>query len=305
MPRALLLLPLLAAQAAAAAVKPSCVFILVDDLGHNDVAYNNRSADGTTAGRLIQSPNIDEMADTGIKLLNYYVQPICTPTRSALMTGRYAFRWGATGYTIGSPDPWGVPLDEVFFPELLQQRGWTTAVFGKWHMGMFKKEYLPTSRGFNYSTGMLSGASDHYSHITDGAYDWHHMETPNFDVDGRYAGNLVRDDALAFFERVSGGGGGTDGQQQQQQQEEPFFLYLPFQECHSPFQVDANYSALYPHLPAGPRRTLPGMVTHTDEMIGDVVRALKQHKRWDDTLVIFSAGTRAPSCGSCCLLPAG
>jgi arylsulfatase A-like enzyme len=69
---------------------PNAVFILVDDLGHNDVAYNNRSADGTTAGRLIQSPNIDEMADTGIKLLHYYVQPICTPTRSALMTGRYA-----------------------------------------------------------------------------------------------------------------------------------------------------------------------------------------------------------------------
>ena len=62
-------------------------------------------------------------------------------------------------------------------------------------------------------------------------------------------------------------------------------VYLPFQECHSPFQVDANYSALYPHLPEGPRRTLPGMVTHTDEMIGDVVRALKQHHQWDDTLV--------------------
>ena len=93
--------------------KPSAVFILVDDLGHNDVGYNNRSADGSTAGRKIISPNIDEMADTGIKLLHYYVQPICTPTRSALMTGRYAFRWGATGYTIGSQDPWGVPLDET------------------------------------------------------------------------------------------------------------------------------------------------------------------------------------------------
>ena len=112
--------------------KPSAVFILVDDLGHNDVGYNNRSADGKTAGRRIQSPNIDLMADTGLKLLQYYVQPICTPSRSALMTGRYAFRWGATAYTIGSPEPWGVPLDEVFFPELLQQRGWVTAVFGKW-----------------------------------------------------------------------------------------------------------------------------------------------------------------------------
>ena len=168
------------------AAKPSAVFILVDDLGHNDVAYNNRSADGSTAGRKIISPNIDEMADTGIKLLHYYVQPICTPTRSALMTGRYAFRWGATGYTIGSQDPWGVPLDETFFPELLQARGWVTAMFGKWHMGMFKEDYLPTSRGFNYSTGMLSGASDHYTHVVEGAYDWHAMEQPNFEAAGRF-----------------------------------------------------------------------------------------------------------------------
>eukprot|EP01052_Picozoa_sp_SAG31_P025231 SAG31_NODE_2200_length_6208_cov_2.781306_3_plen_534_part_00 len=198
------------------------------------------------------------------------------------MTGRYAFRWGATAYTIGSPEPWGVPLDEIFFPELLQQRGWTTAAFGKWHMGLFKPEYLPTARGFNFSTGMLSGASDHYSHMVDGAYDWHHMTEPNFDADGRYAGKLVRDDALEFLRQVSG------------LYPQPFFLYLPFQECHSPFQVDANYSALYPHLPEGPRRTLPGMVTHTDEMIGDVIRALKDQRRWDNTIVLFSADNGGP-----------
>ena len=126
-----------------------------------------------------------------------------------------------------------------FFPELLQKRGWVTAIFGKWHMGMFKKEYLPTSRGFNFSTGMLSGASDHYSHVVEGAYDWHAMDQPNFGAAGRYAGNLVRDDALAFIEKVSGAGGSSA---------QPFFLYLPFQECHSPFQVDANYTDFYPHL---------------------------------------------------------
>ena len=109
------------------------------------------------------------------------------------------------------------------------------------HMGMFKEQYLPQNRGFNFSTGMLSGKSDHYTHVADGAYDWHSMASPNFAVAGRYAGKLVRDDALAFIEQVSGS------------TPQPFFLYLPFQECHSPFQVDANYSALYPHLPAGPR----------------------------------------------------
>jgi arylsulfatase B/arylsulfatase I/J len=148
--------------------------------------------------------------------------------------------------------------------------------------GMFKPQYLPQHRGFNFSTGMLSGASDHYTHVVDGAYDWHAMDQPDYEADGRYAGNLVRDDALAFLQRVSGA------------QPQPFFLYLPFQECHAPFQVDTNYSALYPQLPKGPRRTLPGMVTHTDEMIGDVVRALKQHGRWEETVVIFSADNGGP-----------
>ena len=72
-------------------------------------------------------------------------------------------------------------------------------------MGMFKEGYLPQRRGFNFSTGMLSGASDHYTHMVDGAYDWHKMEQPNFGADGRYAGKLVRDDALAFFGQVSAG----------------------------------------------------------------------------------------------------
>ena len=128
---ALRLLAAMLGLVAAEKPKMNAVFILVDDLGHNDVAYNNRSANGKTAGRLIRSPNIDLMADTGIKLLHYYVQPICTPTRSALMTGRYAFRWGATAYTIGSPDPWGVPLDETFFPELLQREVSCAAMFRK------------------------------------------------------------------------------------------------------------------------------------------------------------------------------
>ena len=199
-----LLIPLvlgaLPLAAAAAAPKPNCVFILVDDLGHNDVGYNNRTAAGVVAGRGIVSPNIDHLADSGLKLLNYYVQPICTPTRSALITGRYAFRWGATAYTIVSEEPWGVPLAETFVSSLLQAEGYTTAVFGKWHMGLFKDEYLPHRRGFNLSTGMLSGASDHYTHQVEGAYDWHALTAngvemlPNFAADGRYAGKVsVRD----------------------------------------------------------------------------------------------------------------
>eukprot|EP01051_Picozoa_sp_SAG22_P006028 SAG22_NODE_380_length_11402_cov_8.514154_5_plen_167_part_00 len=143
---------------------------------------------------------------------------------------------------------------------------------------------------------------------------------PDFAADGRYAGKLVRDDAVGFLDEMAA-------------KDQHFFLYLcghiyaplcpyspchfepvlvateqacgahavaaraisraharrPFQECHSPFQVDANYSDLYPQLPMGPRRILPGMVTHTDEMVGDIVATLRANGQWDDTLIIFSS----------------
>ena len=92
---------LLFGYAALAAMAPNVVFILVDDVGYNDVGYHNSS-------RML-TPHIDNLAKAGVRLTNYYVQPICTPTRAALMTGRYPFRYGVTGYTIDTQVPWGIP----------------------------------------------------------------------------------------------------------------------------------------------------------------------------------------------------
>ena len=136
--------------------RPNIVFILVDDLGINDVGYHNRTASGALAGRKIISPNIDKMADSGLKIPNYCapphstlhpfgrarpltgwpagsdVQEMCTPTRAALMTGRYPFRFGMTAFTIGGQEPWGIPLNETFLPQLMKAQGYATAAFGKW-----------------------------------------------------------------------------------------------------------------------------------------------------------------------------
>jgi len=144
-----------ASSAPAPAPKPNIVFLLVDDLGHNDVGYNNRTASGAPSGRKIQSPNIDRLADAGIKLTTNYVQEMCTPTRAALMTGRYPFRYGMTAFTIGADEPWGIPLSEQFFPEMLQQHGYVTASFGKWHLGFFKETYTPWKRGFDVRSALL------------------------------------------------------------------------------------------------------------------------------------------------------
>ena len=99
--------------------------------GHNDVGYTNRTANGSVGGRGIITPHINALADEGIKLARYYVQEMCTPTRAALLTGRYPLRYGMTAYTIGAQSPWGISQNETYMSELLQRNGYMTGIFGK------------------------------------------------------------------------------------------------------------------------------------------------------------------------------
>ena len=147
------------------------------------------------------------------------------------------------------------------------------------HLGFFRESYLPTRRGFDYQTGLWNAKGDHFEHTIGGGYDWHindELVGPEGYV-GNYSGDLVRDQAVAFIQNASKGA-------------KPFFAYVAFQEVHSPFQVDKKYSDMYPHLPAGSeRQILAGMITHTDEMIGDIVSALTTTGLLDNTIIVFSA----------------
>jgi arylsulfatase A-like enzyme len=133
------------AQAADAAAKsPHIVFLLADDMGWGDVGYH---------GSEIKTPNFDKLAAAGARLEQFYVQPVCSPTRAALMTGRYPMRHGLQ---VGVVRPWaqyGLPLDERMLPQALQEAGYETAICGKWHLGHFRREYLPTRRGFDRASG--------------------------------------------------------------------------------------------------------------------------------------------------------
>lgn len=115
----------LAMSTAGAAKNPNIVFILADDLGYNELNFMN-------ATRGILTPNLDSLANAGVIMKNYYVQPICSPTRSALMTGRYTTRLGTQGSVIFWDTPWGIPLNETFIPQNLKDAGYDTAMFGKW-----------------------------------------------------------------------------------------------------------------------------------------------------------------------------
>src|SRR5678815_1180992 len=137
-----------AVAAFAAAPRPNILFILADDLGSYDVGWR---------GSEIKTPNLDKLALGGARLEQFYVQPVCSPTRAALLTGRYPMRHG---FQVGVVRPWaqyGLPLDERLLPQALKEAGYATAICGKWHLGHFAPDYLPTRRGFDHQYGHYNG----------------------------------------------------------------------------------------------------------------------------------------------------
>ena len=129
------------APANAAENKPNILFIVADDLGWKDVGFN---------GSDIKTPNIDKLAATGARLEQFYVQPMCTPTRAALLTGRYPIRYGLQTFVIPSSGTYGLATDEWLLPQALKEAGYKTAIIGKWHLGHADRKYWPRQRGFDY-----------------------------------------------------------------------------------------------------------------------------------------------------------
>ena len=242
--------------------KPNIVFILADDLGWKDVGYH---------GGDIKTPNIDQLASEGTRLDQFYVQPVCSPTRSSLMTGRYPIRYGLQ---VGVVRPWakyGLPLEERTLAQALKEAGYTTAICGKWHLGHLSSRHLPTSRGFDHQYGHYNGALDYFTHIRDGGLDWHRDDQPLREQG--YTTNLIADESVRLVE--------------QHDVSRPLFLYVAFNAPHSPFQAPQSYIDMYKHIKAKNRRIYAAMVTCMDDAIGRVVSALDKRGLKHNTLIIF------------------
>ncbi|OWK46339.1 Choline-sulfatase [Fimbriiglobus ruber] len=260
------------AVAAEPAKKPNIVFILADDLGRADCGF--------MGGTEIKTPNIDKLAAAGATLDAFYVQPVCSPTRAAFLTGRYPMRHGLQ---VGVVRPWaqyGLPLDEQILPEGLKTAGYKTAIVGKWHLGHHAPDYLPTHRGFDHQYGHYNGALDYFTHIRDGGFDWHRDDRVNHDAG--YSTHLIAKEAVKQIEETAGRG--------------PFFLYVPFNAVHAPHQVPEKYTAAYPDL-KGERRTYAGMLSAMDEGVGQIVAAVEKTGVRQDTLFIFSSDNGGPQPG--------
>ena len=154
----------LGATAPAADTKPNILYIVADDLGWKDVGFH---------GSDIKTPNLDELAAGGVRLEQFYAQPMCTPTRACLMTGRYPFRYGLQTAVIPSGHTYGLPTDEWLLPQALKEAGYRTAIIGKWHLGHGDRKYWPRQRGFDYQYGPLIGELDYFTHKQHGVVDWY------------------------------------------------------------------------------------------------------------------------------------
>lgn len=254
---------------------PNVIIFLADDMGNGDVACY-----GATD---IKTPNIDSLAATGMRFTSYYAPaPICSPSRAAMITGRYPLRAGiSTRKNIGSDlDSPGVPTREITVAELAKTRGYATAVFGKWHLGAIP-ECRPSAQGFDLFFGHFASCLDSFSHMYYASEPWHYdLYRNNEEVyeDGVHVTDLITRETLKFIDA---------------NRETPFFIYVAYNTPHYPMVSRSRFVKEYSHLSKS-RQVWAAAVAGLDESIGQIVGRLTERKLLGDTLMFFASDNGAP-----------
>jgi arylsulfatase A-like enzyme len=263
--------------------RPNILFILADDLGYGDLScYGNENP----------TPHIDSLARDGVRFTDFYVAAsTCTPSRFALLTGRAPVRsrdalLNPLAFGEAYDNDRGIRPDETTIATRLRERGYRTAIIGKWHLGHSDPKFLPTRHGFDYFYGFTGGAIDYFTFHYGKVPDLHRNEQI-IEQQG-YTTDLITDEAVRFL--------------QAQTKEQPFFLYLPYNAPHfgKPFdeakkvavnrmQAKPEDLARFSHLADLPRREYAAMMASLDDGVGRVLAALKANSLERDTLVIFAS----------------
>jgi arylsulfatase A-like enzyme len=265
-----------ASAGAASTSKPNILFIVADDMGYGDC--------GVQGCRDIPTPNLDALANGGVRFTDGYVTgPVCSPTRAALMTGRYQARDGVKDWI-----PHGKPGLNVGVPtvaDYLRKAGYRTALIGKWHLGE-EDECHPLNRGFDEFYGFLGGGRNYFQGQGELAPANHNNYTRL--VRGRepvreleYTTYAFAREAMSFIGR-------------QKANKQPFFLFLSFNAVHTPLQAPPDVVARFPAIKNKTRQTYAAMVSAMDESIGRVLKALREAGLEENTLVCFISDNGGP-----------
>lgn len=265
--------------------KPNVIVIVADDLGWNDVGFHGSNQ--------IPTPNIDALAYSGVILQNYYTLPLCTPSRSSLMTGLHPINTGMQHRVLYADEPWGLPIDIKILPQYLKDDGYSTHAVGKWHLGHFKGSYTPQSRGFDSHYGYWTGRQDYYDHTAQErniywGYDMREDLNVSWDSFGKYSTDLFTDRAVNIID--------------QHDNSRPLFLYLAHLAVHSanqyqPLQAPAEIIRRFNYINDTNRRIYAAMLWKLDESIGKVVQALSENDMLRNSIIIFTTDNGGPAAG--------
>jgi arylsulfatase A-like enzyme len=248
--------------------QPNIILITADDLG-----YPNLGCYGSPD---LVTPHIDSMAAQGVRCTQFYsAAPVCSPARSAWLTGRHPVRTDTPNIR-----PWhdegGLRLDEVLLPQRLRPAGYATGCIGKWHLGI-GEAYRPTRRGFDLFHGVLDGMVDYftYARLWGGQEHgrlFYHNDTPLDEPEG-YFTEMVTRHAVDFIRSHA---------------QQPFFLYLAYTAPHSPMQVPDSYLARFDHIADEKRRVFAAMVACLDDGVGGICETVAASGLSEKTIIIFT-----------------
>jgi arylsulfatase A-like enzyme len=249
---------------------------MTDDEGIGDV--------GVYGAKDLRTPNMDALANSGARFTSWYsAAPMCSPSRAAVMTGRYPIRAGVRNIVNPHSDE-GLPGSEVTLAKLLKAQGYTTGIIGKWHLGD-RPESRPNAQGFDYFFGFLSGCLDYYSDMfywvdeRRGQVNFHDLWRNNTEIweDPAYLTELITAEAKRFIAA---------------NKSRPFFLFVPYNAPHYPMLAPQKYIDRYPDLPRQ-RRVYAAMVSAVDDGIGEITEEVRKAGLTNNTLVFFQSDNGA------------
>ena len=263
------------------ATRPNILLILADDLGYGDLSCQG--------GKDIRTPNIDRIMNQGIRFTDFHSNcPVSSPSRAALLTGRYPDLVGVPGVLRPEKSQsWGyLSPNAVLLPALLKTVGYHSAIFGKWHLGD-EAPNLPNDRGFDLYKGFLGGQMDYYTHVQRPDLKTMRHNHEVIETRGTHATDLFSNWAIEYLNERKG-------------KEEPFFLYLPYTAPHIPLQPPQEWEEKVKTREPGiseTRAKLVALIEHLDDGVGRVLAALEKNGMMDNTLIIFCSdnGGYAPS----------